>query len=330
MNLPRRDLLRLGSLGLLAAGLPNLSGCAKGGAPAASDANAVKPARSGTRVLRFAHLTDTHVQPEKRAGEGLAACLAHVQSHPIKPELIITGGDHVMDSFDSDDARTRVQWELFLKTWRAGTSLPTEFTIGNHDCWGWNKTKSKTSGTEANWGKKRFLEMTGAARTYRSFDRSGWHFIILDSISPEGTGYVGLLDNEQFEWLKADLAATPATTPILLVSHIPIVTASAMFNGKDEVMNNRPIPGGLMHTDAKRLMALFRKHPNVRLCISGHIHLNDRIDFHNVSYVCAGAVSGGWWKGKNDDCSEGYTLVDLYDNGMFEYNYIHYGWTAEA
>jgi 3',5'-cyclic-AMP phosphodiesterase len=47
---------------------------------------------SAKRVLRIAHLTDVHVQPEKRAGEGLAACLNHVQQLPDKPDLILTGG----------------------------------------------------------------------------------------------------------------------------------------------------------------------------------------------------------------------------------------------
>jgi len=325
-NLNRRDLFKLAGLGAAAAVLPACAIDKREASPA------VAAAGPTTRklALRVAHVTDTHVQPELASAQGLSTCLAHIQAQPTKPSLIITGGDHVMDSFDAGDARTAIQWDLFKKTWRDNCNIETVNVIGNHDCWGWNKDRSKTSGAELNWGKARFLAEIGSPALYRTVDRAGWRFILLDSIFPNGNGYVGQLDEAQFAWLSQTLAETPSTTPIVVVSHIPIVTATAMFDGKDETKRDRIIPPGLMHADAKRIVNLFRKHKNVRLCMSGHMHLNDRIDLHGVSYVCAGAVSGKWWKGANDDCVEGYTLLDLYDDGMFEYAYVNYGWKAQA
>jgi 3',5'-cyclic AMP phosphodiesterase CpdA len=289
----------------------------------------VRAAEERRRVLRFAHLTDTHVQPERRAGEGLTRALAHAQAQPMKPELVVTGGDLIMDSFEADDARTRVQWELFNKVWRESCAVPTMHCLGNHDCWGFHKGRSKTTGSEPNWGKRRALEALGMARPYHAFERAGWKFIVLDSTFPDGDGYIARLDDEQFEWLKGELEATARTTPVVVVSHMSIVTATALFNGKEEVKRDRPIPSGLMHVDAKRIVNLFRKHPGVRLALSGHMHLNDRVDLHGVTYICAGAVSGAWWKGPNDGCREGYTLVDLFSDGTFEYAYVDYGWKAE-
>src|SRR5947199_236984 len=66
--------------------------------PFARCADDVQPASpSRKRVLRLAHITDVHVQPERRAADGLAACLRHAQSLKDPPTLILGGGDAVMD-----------------------------------------------------------------------------------------------------------------------------------------------------------------------------------------------------------------------------------------
>jgi Icc protein len=83
-----------------------------------------------------------------------------------------------------------------------------------------------------------------------------------------------------------------------------------------------------MHIDARKIKQLFAKHPNVKLCMSGHLHLVDRVDFGGVTYFCNGAVSGNWWKGKRQDCDAGYAVLDLFDDGSFERQYIEYGWKA--
>jgi 3',5'-cyclic-AMP phosphodiesterase len=71
------------------------------------------------------------------------------------------------------------------------------------------------------------------------------------------------------------------------------------------------------------------KHPNVKLCLSGHTHLVDRLDYTGVSYFCNGAVSGAWWKGAWQGCEPGYALVNLYDDGSFEREYVVYGAKAK-
>ncbi len=83
-----------------------------------------------------------------------------------------------------------------------------------------------------------------------------------------------------------------------------------------------------MHKDCLELKDLFAQHPNVKLCLSGHLHLLDRVDYNGVTYLCNGAVSGNWWKGRHKDCDEGYAVIDLYDDGSFEHQYVKYGWKA--
>ena len=322
--LTRRELLKVG--GFAAAALAGSAAWL--GRPAAAAALHDPAENARKRVLRFAHLTDIHLQPERRAPEGLTACLRHVQSQPDKPELILTGGDTIMDSMASDEARVKLQWELWQKVIKQECSLPIESCLGNHDVWGLNKEKSKTTGSEPLFGTRWAMQVFGIDSPYRSFDRAGWHFIALDGVFPEGNGYQGRLDEEQFAWLAEDLKAVPPATPVLIWSHIPVLSAAAYFGGKNEETNDWVVSRSVMHIDARRFKDLFLKHPNVKLFLSGHLHLVDRVDYLGVSYVCGGAVSGAWWKGAHYECEPGYTLVNLYDDGTFEHEYVTYGWKA--
>jgi hypothetical protein len=83
-----------------------------------------------------------------------------------------------------------------------------------------------------------------------------------------------------------------------------------------------------MHSDAHKIRKLFQKHSNVKLCVSGHIHQRDRVEFNDVTYICDGAVCGRWWKGRNAECDEGYGLIDLYADGTFAHSYQGFGWKA--
>lgn len=286
--------------------------------------------RGRKRVLRIAHLTDTHVQPEKRAGEGLAACLRHVQSDQIKADLILQGGDAVMDVWAADLARAKVQAAVWQKVLKDECSLPIEHCLGNHDIWGFDKLKSGASGLEANWGKQWGLDLFGLSERYRTFDRAGWRFIVLDSVYLTDRTYIGKLDDEQFAWLKKTLEATDKSMPVLVLSHIPILTVTAYLDGENEKSGNWVVPGAWMHIDARKIKDLFAKHPNVKLCLSGHMHMADRVDYLGVGYICSGAVCAGWWNGPNQGCPEGYGVVDLYNDGTFDSRYVDYGWKART
>jgi len=336
-NLTRRDALRIGGAGLLAV---MAGGCAT---ETRTSANAQAAAGSGARkrICRVAHMTDMHVQPELAGGEGMAAAFRHVAALADKPDLIITGGDTVMDSMDQDHARTQTQWDLWHRVARDEASLPIHSCIGNHDVWGWNKAKSKTTGAEQKWGKGWAVEALKLQERYYAFDlpgrngggEGGWRCVILDSIHPSGNGYTGKLDEAQKDWLTRELrdtSARPAPPNILIVSHIPILSACVFFDTKKDAPRNMEVVGGLMHEDCAELYRLFARHPRVRACLSGHIHQIDKVEFNGVTYLCDGAVCGAWWKGRHVDCDEGYALVDLYDDGSVERRYVTYGWKART
>lgn len=284
------------------------------------------------RKVRIAHMTDFHVQPERRATEGVIAALHHVQSRVDKPVMILNGGDAIMDSFEANDARTQLQWDLWRSILKHECSLPVQSCIGNHDIWGWNRRRSRTTGDEPNYGKKRALDMLGLAARYHAFDipNSRWRVMVLDSAQSDGAdGYRAFLDPAQINWLTRELNEVDRKTHVLLMSHIPIMAASAILWASQNEQGDYTISSSLLHHDALKLKSLFVQYPCVKLCLSGHLHHVDRVDYNGVTYMCNGAVSGNWWKGRHKDCDEGYALIDLYDDGRVERTYMTYGWRAE-
>jgi hypothetical protein len=107
----------------------------------------------------------------------------------------------------------------------------------------------------------------------------------------------------------------------------PIMAAKPEAQLTPDGRRDTVIGQGGMHTDWRELKELFRAHGNVKLAVSGHLHLVDRLDYLGTSYCCNGAVSGGWWKRPHlGECDAGYALIDLYPDGRIEREYVTYGW----
>lgn len=286
--------------------------------------------RPGRRVLRVAHLTDVHVQPERQADRGMAACLRHVQYRQPKPDLILFGGDCVMDAFAATRERTRVQWQLWQEILRAENSIPWRAALGNHDVWGWNRSKSGATGNEPDYGKKWAVDALAMPNRFYHFVEAGWHFFALDSVQPgekPGT-YSAYLDEEQLNWLTRQLQAIPAREPVLIWSHIPLVSVMPLLSKRQTPTSKMEVSAGWVHTDAGLVAQLLSQFPQVKLCLSGHLHLVDHCLVRGVNYHCNGAVSGSWWKGPNEGFPEGYAVVDLFSDGSYQLEYVAYGWQA--
>ncbi len=290
---------------------------------------------SPRRVLRFAHPTDIHVQPELQGAEGMAAAFKHMMALEDPPRMILVGGDLPMDINASPYPRSSMLWSLY-KTILADNvpaSVPIYHAIGNHDIWGLDKQACQTAGNEPFFGKKWFLDEFGYSSTYFSFNMAGWHFIVLDSIVVDRTarndaGFSCRIVGDQLDWLKSDLSSTPPTTPVVVVTHAPIVSVAAFFERPWDQERDIVIRHQRMHRDYEMLNAMFLEHRNVKLCLSGHIHLLNRTEYDGVTYISDGAVCGDIWKGPRLQTPEGYGLIDLFDDGSFGHQYMTYGWRA--
>jgi 3',5'-cyclic-AMP phosphodiesterase len=292
---------------------------------------------SPRRVLRFAHPTDIHVQPELRSAQGMAAAFRHMMALEDPPRMILVGGDLPLDVNVTPFFRSAQLWSLYRKTLEDNVppSVPIHHAIGNHDIWGLDKQACRATGTEAFFGKKWFLDEFGYSSTYYSFNMAGWHFIVLDSIVPDGTGrseagFSCRIAGDQLDWLKSDLSSTPPAMPVVVVSHVPIISAATFFERRRTMEPDIVIGHRRMHSDYETLNSIFLEHRNVKLCLSGHLHLLDRTEYDGVTYICDGAVCGDFWKGPTLQTPEGYGLIDLFDDGSFNHRYMTYGWRASG
>ncbi|MHC4159854.1 MAG: metallophosphoesterase family protein [Planctomycetota bacterium] len=236
-----------------------------------------------------------------------------------------------MDALKADKARTKAQWEVFQAVLKNECSLPVVHCIGNHDVWGWG-LEDESVRNDRLYGKQWAVEEFGLESRYYRFDKAGWQFIVLDSthsidkVPSSEEPYTAKLDEEQFEWLKEVLGQTAKERPICVLSHIPIICFCAFFDGECEKSGNWEVPGAWMHIDARRIKDLFYEHKNVRLCLSGHMHMQDKVEFLGAKYLCDGAVSGSWWEGNHYEFAPGYVVVDLYNDGSSRSEYITYKW----
>ncbi len=270
-------------------------------------------------VLRVAHLTDIHMKNELEAPTKFAKCLHHVQQQNPKVDFILNGGDIVFDMNKANLSAINDQWNLLNGILKSECSLPIHYCLGNHDVWWSEDSKGQTD-----YGKKYSLEKLNLTKSYYSFTQKGWKFIILDSIQldVDNTWFIGKLGDEQFAWLTNELKNTDPSMPVLVLSHVPILTATLMI--KDNVVNKWQMSRGDMHTDTAKIIDLFYQYPNVKICLSGHVHLRDKVQYNNVTYICNGAVSGAWWNGNNRQTAPGYGVLDLYADGSFEEKYVNY------
>ncbi|MDQ0966607.1 Icc protein [Flavobacterium sp. W4I14] len=270
-------------------------------------------------VLRVAHITDVHLKNQFNAPARFVKCLHDLQSQSPKVDLVLNGGDIVFDMNKENINTINDQWKLVKETMKNECSLPVHCCLGNHDIW-WNEN---TKG-DVFYGKKYAMDKLQLVKPYYSLVQNGWKIIVLDSthLDIDSTWYIGKLGEEQLNWLKNELEITNSAMPVMVMSHIPILTALLMI--EDDIVNKWTMLGGDMHTDTAKIINLFYQHPNVKLCLSGHLHMRDKVVYNGVTYLCNGAVSGAWWEGNRRETAPGYGLVDLHADGSFEEQYVNY------
>jgi len=319
----RREFLRCASLGASSLLLPHATSKLWAG-PSNDDP-----------LFRFVHLTDIHVQPEREASLGMAKCLRAVEQLDPRPDFILSGGDLVYDVSSQQIPRANMLFDLYKSVLKDNTDLPVYQCLGNHDILDWSSEENETKSRLA--AKELYLQKLEQDRTYYAFDHKGWRFYVLDSIQPapgRPFSYMGGIDEPQLEWLRRDLAAKPAERPAAVVSHIPILTVTALAKRPKRLSDDFYMTGGpSMYRNGVDMNLLLSKH-NVKLALSGHIHELDRVDRGGVSFICDGAVCGGWWYGPNVDSGyevqEGFGIVDIHADGRFEHRYHDYGWEAKV
>jgi 3',5'-cyclic AMP phosphodiesterase CpdA len=312
MSLSRRDLFAFGAAG--AAGLM------ASGPLGAARANEREPA------IRAAHITDVHITDGRDAPGGVAKMFEHMFGQADwRPELVLNSGDTVM-AVDGRTSGARAAEQIAL--WKAAVKAcpaPIWSCLGNHDVWNGDEPTDSVPIEKKGFGL--LTEALGMPAPYYSFDQGGWHFVSLNSMC-NWPKYASLSE-EHFDWLKNDLAKNKLPTVVL--SHVPILSVTSQVYG-DEIRrgNDNVVPGTWHHADCWAISEVFRRHPEVKLCLSGHMHTQDRCEYRGVTYICGGAASGAWWGGSEYGFPPCYGRIDLFDDGTFAYEFVDYGWSARA
>lgn len=292
-------------------------------ASAAVPAIPIERARA-SRVLRVAQLSDTHVYHERDCPARMRPFLARFAQAAAGADVVLHTGDVIMDALEADKDATRKQWALWHELARELPKRP-RYAIGNHDVWG------AASPSEARYGKAWAVDTLELANRYYAFTQGGWRFIVLDSTHAIPTGwYTARLDEPQMTWLQQELANTSATTPVAIVSHIPLLSAAVVQWSQSEG-DKWSVSNGLMHADSHAIQAVLRRHANVKVCLSGHLHLLDRVEYDGITYLGCGAVSGDWWKHHTFHQTHcGFALLDFHPDGRVERAYHPYDWPGAA
>jgi len=210
-------------------------------------ADAARVPATATADFSFVQISDSHIGFSKAANKNVVGtfeeAVARINALPQRPAFVMHTGDHVhlskMTEFD-----TTKQIMGTIKTDRT-FNVP-----GEHDVF-------------VDQGK-RYLEVFGRGTQgsgYSSFDLKGVHFLALANVQQaEGQGGLtglGLLGPEQLAFVKKDLAALSADTPLVIFSHVPLLAVYPKWGWATE--------------DSTQVLALVKRFSSVT-ALNGHIH----------------------------------------------------------
>ena len=268
-------------------------------------------------TFTFAFLTDIHAQPEKNAMQGFQQAINKVNE--LNPDFVITGGDLIMDALGASHGRADSLYNIY-DSMQGDFNMPVYNTMGNHEVYGIYES-SKADSLHPEFGEKMYEQRLG--ERYYSFDHEGWHFMILDAIEEPGHYYIGEIDSVQMSWIRKDLASVDQSTPVVISTHIPFITAMNQFweGPTAEVKDSWVV------TNAHEVLKLYQDH-NLQLVLQGHLHIYEDIYINGIHFITGGAVSGAWWSGPNRGTEEGFLLVESEQNS-FDSEYIDYGWEVK-
>jgi predicted MPP superfamily phosphohydrolase len=234
------------------------------------------------RSFTFVHASDTHIAPATRARTIRLRALVD----SVKPDFVIITGDLVRDALRVGETEATGYFDLFAAE-AALVSVPLYTVPGNHENFGIERDKSGVSATHPLYGRAMYRSRRGP--DYYSFNRGGVHFVALNSVDIDDTRYYGHVDSLQLAWLTADLAAIPASMPVVTFNHIPFYSAIDGVNGYTDAP---PAPTlitvngktAFRHTvsNARDVLARLAGH-TYPLALAGHVHVREQLRFTGLA-----------------------------------------------
>jgi hypothetical protein len=204
-------------------------------------------AAAATADFSFVQISDSHIGFHQAANKNVVGtfetAVARINALPQRPAFVVHTGDHVhlsrVTEFDTA--------KQIMGTIKTGHTFNVP---GEHDVF-------------VDHGK-RYLQTFGKGAMgagYYSFDYKGVHFLALANVQQaEGQGGLtglGLLGAEQLAWVKKDLTALSADTPLVIFGHVPLLAVYPKW--------------GWGTADSAQVLALVKRFSSVT-ALNGHIH----------------------------------------------------------
>jgi len=207
----------------------------------------------------FAQISDTHIGFNKPANPDvlgtLQASISKINAMPSTPSFILHTGDlsHLAQADEFDTL------EQTLKSAKTGKIF---YVPGEHDV--------------LNDNGKQYLQRFGKdakGNGWYSFDFNGVHFIGLVNVVDTSEGGLGVLGNEQLQWLENDVKGLSSSTPIVVFAHIPLWAVYPQW--------------GWGTRDSEQALSSLRRFGSVSV-LNGHIHqtlqkVEGNITFHTAT-----------------------------------------------
>jgi Icc protein len=220
-------------------------------------------------TLNFVQISDSHIGFNKPANRDVAAtfreAISRINALPAAPEFLIHTGDltHLAEDDEFDGLQE------MLKDCRTKQVF---YVPGEHDILSDNGAAYR----------ERFGR--GAlGQGWYSFDKQGVHFVALVNVNGVTEGGLGVMGDEQLDWLAKDLAPISAETPIVVFAHVPLWMVYPKWGwGTD---------------DGARALALLKRFGSVTV-LNGHIHqvvqkVEGNITFHTARSTAFPQPVGG-------------------------------------
>jgi hypothetical protein len=251
-----------------------------------------------TGEFTFIHASDTHLSEASLERTRRLRAL----TDSIAPAFLLITGDLIRDALRVPEAEAVGYYEL-LQRELALFRVPVWTVPGNHELFGIERHQSLVSPKHPLYARGMYRHYRGP--DYYSFSYGGVHFVGLNTADHDDLWYYGHVDSTQAEWLSRDLAATPATMPVVSFNHIPFFTAVETvwgYSGLGPAPSTITVKGktSFRHSvsNAQDIITRLATRP-FDLALGGHLHTREMLRFEGSpirffqSAAVVGPTSGG-------------------------------------
>ena len=212
--------------------------------------------------LTFVQLSDSHIGFRLAANPNpentLTEAIDNIKAMATQPSFLVHTGD--ISHLSKEE-----QWDTADQIIK-GANKQVYYIPGEHDVADVDNGKAYL----ARYGKGT------QGQGWYSFDAGGVHFVALINVFEFAPGFksegLARLGNEQLEWMERDLAHRSASTPIVVLAHLPLWTVYEQWGWGTE--------------DAGRALGYLKRFGSVTV-LNGHIHqvaqkVEGNITFHTA------------------------------------------------